>query len=90
MKIGKENTFSTLVLELFFQSIANCRKLKIQKSTSPSGQHIFTCIHFQLYSENFSETMATGVINGHSLLRSRNRWMRSNFPEPMSVPACFR
>jgi hypothetical protein len=35
MKI-KKNTFSTLVLELFFPSIANCRKLKIQKSTSPS------------------------------------------------------
>jgi hypothetical protein len=31
MKI-KKNTFSTLVLELFFPSIANCRKLKIQKS----------------------------------------------------------
>jgi hypothetical protein len=38
MKI-KKNTFSTLVLELFFPSIANCRKLKIQKiqkSTSPT------------------------------------------------------
>jgi hypothetical protein len=38
MKI-KKNTFSTLVLELFFPSIANCKKLKIQKiqkSTSPS------------------------------------------------------
>jgi hypothetical protein len=37
MKI-KKNTFSTLVLELFFPSIANCKKLKIQKiqkSTSP-------------------------------------------------------
>jgi hypothetical protein len=32
MKI-KKNTFSTLVLELFFPSIANCRKLKIQKNT---------------------------------------------------------
>jgi hypothetical protein len=31
MKI-KKNTFSTLVLELFFPSIANCRKLKIQKN----------------------------------------------------------
>jgi isochorismate hydrolase len=31
MKI-KKNTFTTLVLELFFQSIANCRKLKIQKT----------------------------------------------------------
>jgi hypothetical protein len=31
MKI-KKNTFSTLVLELFFPSIANYRKLKIQKS----------------------------------------------------------
>jgi hypothetical protein len=29
MKI-KKNTFSTLVLELFFPSIANCRKLKIK------------------------------------------------------------
>jgi hypothetical protein len=29
MKI-KKNTFSTLVLELFFSSIANCRKLKLQ------------------------------------------------------------
>jgi hypothetical protein len=29
MKI-KKNTFSTLVLELFFPSIANCMKLKIQ------------------------------------------------------------
>jgi hypothetical protein len=28
MKI-KKNTFATLVLELFFQSIAHCRKLKI-------------------------------------------------------------
>jgi hypothetical protein len=40
MKI-KKNIFSTLVLELFFQSIANCRKMKIkkiQKSTSPIGQ----------------------------------------------------
>jgi hypothetical protein len=35
MKI-KKNTFTTLVLELFFPSIANCRKLKIQKSTSPT------------------------------------------------------
>jgi hypothetical protein len=35
MKI-KKNTFSTLVLELFFASIANCKKLKIQKSTSPT------------------------------------------------------
>jgi hypothetical protein len=32
MKI-KKNTFSTLVLELFFPSIANCRKLKIQKNS---------------------------------------------------------
>jgi hypothetical protein len=31
MKI-KKNTFSTLVLELFFPSIANCRKLKIKKN----------------------------------------------------------
>jgi hypothetical protein len=31
MKI-KKNTFSSLVLELFFPSIANCRKLKIQKN----------------------------------------------------------
>jgi hypothetical protein len=30
MKI-KKYTISTLVLELFFQSIANCRKLKIKK-----------------------------------------------------------
>jgi hypothetical protein len=40
MKI-KKNTFSTLVLELFFPSIANCKKLKIQKiqkSTSPTVQ----------------------------------------------------
>jgi hypothetical protein len=42
MKI-KKNTFSTLVLELFFPSIANCKKLKIQKiqkSTSPTPQHL--------------------------------------------------
>jgi hypothetical protein len=32
MKI-KKNTFSTLVLELFFPSTANCRKLKIQKKS---------------------------------------------------------
>jgi hypothetical protein len=31
MKI-KKNTFSTLVFELFFQSIANCKKLETQKS----------------------------------------------------------
>jgi hypothetical protein len=31
MKI-KKNTFSTFVLELFSPSIANCRKLKIQKN----------------------------------------------------------
>jgi hypothetical protein len=31
MKI-KKNTFCTLVLELFFPSTANCRKLKIQKN----------------------------------------------------------
>jgi hypothetical protein len=40
MKI-KKNAFSTFVLELFFPSIANCRKLKIkkiQKSTSPTVQ----------------------------------------------------
>jgi hypothetical protein len=37
MKI-KKNTFSTFVLELFFPSIANCKKLKIQKSTSPTVQ----------------------------------------------------
>jgi hypothetical protein len=39
MKI-KKNTFSTLVLELFFQSIANCKILKIQKnqkSTAPNA-----------------------------------------------------
>jgi hypothetical protein len=35
MKI-KKNTFTTLILELFCQSIANCRKLKIKKSTSPT------------------------------------------------------
>jgi hypothetical protein len=35
MKI-KKNTFSTLILDLFFPSIANYRKLKIQKSTSPT------------------------------------------------------
>jgi hypothetical protein len=29
MKI-KKNTFSTLVVELFFPSIANCRKLKFK------------------------------------------------------------
>jgi hypothetical protein len=37
MKI-KKKTFSTLVLELFFPSIANCKKLKIRKSTSPTTQ----------------------------------------------------
>jgi hypothetical protein len=40
MKI-KKNTFFTLVLELFFPSIANCKKLKIlkiQKSTSPNAE----------------------------------------------------
>jgi hypothetical protein len=40
MKI-KKNAFSTLVLELFFPSIANCKKFKIQKiqkSTSPTVQ----------------------------------------------------
>jgi hypothetical protein len=31
MKI-KKNTFSTSVLEMFSLSIANCRKLKIQKN----------------------------------------------------------
>jgi hypothetical protein len=31
MKI-KKNVFSTLVLELFFPSIADCRKFKIQKN----------------------------------------------------------
>jgi hypothetical protein len=31
----KKNTFSTLVLELFCQSIATCKKLIIQKSTPP-------------------------------------------------------
>jgi hypothetical protein len=39
MKI-KKNNFSTLVLELFFPSIANGKKLKIQKikkSTSPTA-----------------------------------------------------
>jgi hypothetical protein len=30
----KKNTFSALVLELFFPSIANCKKLKIQKNTT--------------------------------------------------------
>jgi hypothetical protein len=42
----KKNTFSTLVLELFFPSIANCKKLKIrkiQKSTSPIGQVFEYC-----------------------------------------------
>jgi hypothetical protein len=34
MKI-KENTFSTLVLELFFPSITNCRKLKIKNFLNP-------------------------------------------------------
>jgi hypothetical protein len=37
MKI-KKNTLSTLVLDLFCQSTVNCRKLKIQKSTSPTMQ----------------------------------------------------
>jgi hypothetical protein len=35
MKI-KKNTFSTLVLELFFPSIANFGKLKIQKKSKKS------------------------------------------------------
>jgi hypothetical protein len=42
MKI-KKNTFSTLVLELFFPLIANCKKLKIQKiqkSTSPTAESL--------------------------------------------------
>jgi hypothetical protein len=42
MKI-KKNTFSTLAFELFFQSIANCKKSKvqkIQKSTSPTVQGV--------------------------------------------------
>jgi hypothetical protein len=42
MKI-KKTPFATLVLELFFQSIANCKKLKvkkIQKSTSPTTESV--------------------------------------------------
>jgi hypothetical protein len=53
MKI-KKNTFSTLALELFFPSIANCRKLKIQKiqkSTSPSA---YKYLKIELKSNIFS------------------------------------
>jgi hypothetical protein len=52
MKI-KKNTFSTLVLELFFPSIANCKKLKIQKiqkSTSPIAQPLQFSINTQQYT----------------------------------------
>jgi hypothetical protein len=49
MKI-KKNTFSTLVLELFFPSTANCRKLKIQKNPkidfpycADMPIHVFNC-----------------------------------------------
>jgi hypothetical protein len=61
MKI-KKNTFSTLVLELFFPSIANCRKLKskkIQKSTSPSkgmmGQKLSGRIQHNIIGYHFLE-----------------------------------
>jgi hypothetical protein len=43
MKI-KENTFSTLVLELFFLSIANCKKLKIQKIQKSTSPNVHFCV----------------------------------------------
>jgi hypothetical protein len=41
MKI-KKNTFYTLVLELFFPSTANCRKLKIKKNPPPIWRDAFS------------------------------------------------
>jgi hypothetical protein len=43
MKI-KENTFSTSVLKLFFPSIANCRKLKIQKKSKNRLPLMYTIV----------------------------------------------
>jgi hypothetical protein len=54
---NKENTFSTLVLDLFFPSIANCKKLniqKIQKSTSPT-------VHLRISHEYFMKCLASAV-----------------------------
>jgi hypothetical protein len=63
MKI-KKNTFSTLVLlvELFFQSIANCRVLNIQKSTSPT---VYTVLKGQSH-EKVGEMRVRGDSLGHN------------------------
>jgi hypothetical protein len=40
----KKNTFATLVFKLFFPSIANCKKWKIQKSeNSPCAPPYLMC-----------------------------------------------
>jgi hypothetical protein len=64
MKI-KKTAFSTLVLELFFPSIADCRKLKIQKKYKNRLPLVYThktytqaaytvtkCILYRMYTEH--------------------------------------
>jgi hypothetical protein len=60
MKI-KKNTFSTLVLELFFLSIANCKKLKIQKSTSPAVH-----VQWQVVDLNFGGKLCSDTAVCHN------------------------
>jgi hypothetical protein len=60
MKI-KKNTFSTLVLVLRFTTIANCKKLKIQKSTSPNIQGVPLNRALYLMGVANSESMIGGA-----------------------------
>jgi hypothetical protein len=63
MKI-KKNAFSTLVLELLFPSIANCRKLKIQKNPKIDFPYC-ACIVYGSYlpaMDRFSDFSATREI----------------------------
>jgi hypothetical protein len=67
MKI-KKNTFSTSVLELFFPSIANCKKLKIQKIqklSSPKGHPRYYVCGPHLFGDQQVGTLFGAVIWRH-------------------------
>jgi hypothetical protein len=60
MKI-KKNTFSTLVLELFFPSVANCRKLKIQKN--PKIDFPYCTVHNVVVQDSACHTEMASVLS---------------------------
>jgi hypothetical protein len=85
MKI-KKKTFSTSVLEWFFPSIANCKNLKIQNSTSPGVQvceeslyrfYSLQSTQFVIYEVNIqvesnSKNSQTSVLLPNNYTLSRN------------------